>query len=258
MDHGDRHLLDHLVLGAAQAQIGRRKIVIRSGMSGPRRRTAPRWSAGSPRRGPSRPPPAPRPRRTTATLSIRAASSSGMPSSASPTSSSNRSGGTSSTASDPLRATVDVQSCRGGPGALLDGLDDAQAAAVTTPARPLAILAGAGLGQDPGAHPAHRLAGRHRRRRRPPRPRPHLHPQGGRRAARPARRRWACATGVAAGTFHAIAYAQLRQRWADQGTAAAALLDRKVRLLSAASCRTPRATVGRRRRPARSSGPRPA
>ena len=34
------------------------------------------------------------------------------------------------------------------------------------------------LGQDPGAHPPHRLPGPDRRPRPPPRPRPHLHPQG--------------------------------------------------------------------------------
>jgi DNA helicase-2/ATP-dependent DNA helicase PcrA len=36
---------------------------------------------------------------------------------------------------------------------------------------------------------------------------------------------------VTAGTFHALAYAQLRQRWADRGERAPALLDRKVRLI---------------------------
>src|SRR5439155_1591392 len=37
---------------------------------------------------------------------------------------------------------------------------------------------------------------------------------------------------VAAGTFHAIAYAQLRRRWADRGERPPALADRKVRLLA--------------------------
>src|SRR5439155_15325814 len=37
--------------------------------------------------------------------------------------------------------------------------------------------------------------------------------------------------GVAAGTFHAIAYAQLRQRWADTGESAPQLLERKVGFL---------------------------
>ena len=36
---------------------------------------------------------------------------------------------------------------------------------------------------------------------------------------------------VAAGTFHAIAYAQLRRRWADRGERPPALLDRKTRIL---------------------------
>ncbi|MBA3654063.1 MAG: ATP-dependent DNA helicase UvrD2 [Actinobacteria bacterium] len=37
--------------------------------------------------------------------------------------------------------------------------------------------------------------------------------------------------GVAAGTFHSLAYAQLRQRWADVGERPPALLDRKVRII---------------------------
>src|SRR5207302_1874922 len=37
---------------------------------------------------------------------------------------------------------------------------------------------------------------------------------------------------VTAGTFHGIAYGQLRQRWADLGARPPALLDRKVRLLA--------------------------
>jgi DNA helicase-2/ATP-dependent DNA helicase PcrA len=37
---------------------------------------------------------------------------------------------------------------------------------------------------------------------------------------------------VAAGTFHAIAYAQLRRRWADRGESPPVLLDRKARLLA--------------------------
>ncbi len=39
---------------------------------------------------------------------------------------------------------------------------------------------------------------------------------------------------VAAGTFHAVAYAQLRQRWADQGRKPPELLDRKVGLVARA------------------------
>ncbi len=37
---------------------------------------------------------------------------------------------------------------------------------------------------------------------------------------------------VIAGTFHAVAYAQLRQRWADRGERAPTLLDRKVRIIA--------------------------
>ena len=70
------------------------------------------------------------------------------------TSSSNRSTGTSITS--PLsQAFVRVGAVESG--ALLDGLNDAQRQAVTTDAAPLCILAGAGLGQDPCAHPPHRL-----------------------------------------------------------------------------------------------------
>ena len=61
---------------------------------------------------------------------------------------------------------------------------------------------------------------------------------------------------VAAGTFHAIAYAQLRARWADRGAEVPRLMDRKLRLRR----RPPRPAAGRRPRTssARSSGPRPA
>ena len=37
---------------------------------------------------------------------------------------------------------------------------------------------------------------------------------------------------VASGTFHALAYAQLRRRWADRGERPPTLLERKVRLLA--------------------------
>ena len=82
---------------------------------------------------------------------------------------------------------------------LLAGLDPAQRRAVTADEQP-AVHPGRGrVGQDPGAHPPHRLPRRRRARRSPPRARPHLHPQGRRpscrtrlgraRAARPAHRR---------------------------------------------------------------------
>jgi DNA helicase-2/ATP-dependent DNA helicase PcrA len=38
--------------------------------------------------------------------------------------------------------------------------------------------------------------------------------------------------GVVAGTFHAVAYAQLRRRWADRGERAPALLESKLRILA--------------------------
>ena len=74
-----------------------------------------------------------------------------------------------------------------------------------------------GVGQDPGAHPPHRLAGRA-----PATPTPATSWP----SPSPARPPASCATGcaalglragVAAGTFHGVAYAQLRARWADEG-----------------------------------------
>ena len=113
---------------------------------------------------------------------------------------------------------------------LLDGLDPAQRLAVTTPTHPLAILAGAGSGKT-------RVLTR--------------------------RIAYRCATGTAdarhvlavtftrkaaseldsrlrtlglrdlpaAGTFHALAYAQLRTAWSAEGKAAPTLLDGKGRIL---------------------------
>ena len=64
---------------------------------------------------------------------------------------------------------------------------------------------------------------------------------------------------VAAGTFHAIAYAQLRRWWADRGEPPPALLDRKARLLARLVAGPARASTapGRPSWPPRSSGPRP-
>jgi DNA helicase-2/ATP-dependent DNA helicase PcrA len=113
---------------------------------------------------------------------------------------------------------------------LLDGLNEAQHQAVSTDAAPLCILAGAGSGKtrvltrriafrvltDSAGAPhvlaltfTRKAAGELRSR---------LFQLGVRDA-------------VVAGTFHAVAYAQLRRRWADRGEQAPALLDRKGRIL---------------------------
>jgi DNA helicase-2/ATP-dependent DNA helicase PcrA len=113
---------------------------------------------------------------------------------------------------------------------LLHDLDEAQRRAVTSPAQPLAILAPAGSGKTRvltrriawrvatgDADASHVLALTFTRK-----------------AAGELRdrlRRLGLRDGVAAGTFHAVAYAQLRARWADEGRAAPGLLARKSRLL---------------------------
>ncbi|MGH9035724.1 MAG: ATP-dependent helicase, partial [Acidimicrobiia bacterium] len=122
---------------------------------------------------------------------------------------------------------------------LLSGLDERQRQAVTTPVSPLAILAGAGSGKtrvltrriayqattgriDAG----HTLALTFTRKA--------AGELSERLAALGLRRsgvRAGPATAVTAGTFHAVALAQLRRRWADRGEAVPALLERKVRLL---------------------------
>jgi DNA helicase-2/ATP-dependent DNA helicase PcrA len=116
------------------------------------------------------------------------------------------------------------------PADLLVGLTPAQLEAVTTPGQPLCILAGAGSGKtrvltrriawrvaEGQALAAHVLALTFTRR-----------------AADELSTRLAglgVRDQVAAGTFHAIAYAQLRRRWADSGERPPALLDRKTRIL---------------------------
>jgi DNA helicase II / ATP-dependent DNA helicase PcrA len=113
---------------------------------------------------------------------------------------------------------------------LLEGLDDAQREAVTTRAAPLAILAGAGAGktrvltrriawQARNAHidPGHTLAVTFTRKA--------AGELGDRLTQLGVRRQ------VAAGTFHAIALAQLRRRCEDRDRPMPKLLDRKARLL---------------------------
>ncbi len=118
---------------------------------------------------------------------------------------------------------------------LLDGLNDQQRVAVTSPTTPLCVLAGAGSGKTrvltrriayralSGAHdPRHVLALTFTRK------------AAGELSTR--LRSLGLRDSVAAGTFHAVAYAQLRTRWADRGVRPPELLDRKVgfvaRLLS--------------------------
>ena len=115
-------------------------------------------------------------------------------------------------------------------GMLLDGLDPDQVAAVTSPGAPLCILAGAGSGKTRvlTRRIAHRVAtdtacAGHV-----------LALTFTRRAADELTARLATLgvrDQVAAGTFHAFAYAQLRRRWADSGERPPALLDRKTRIL---------------------------
>ena len=114
---------------------------------------------------------------------------------------------------------------------LLEGLNPAQAEAVTTETNPLCILAGAGSGKTRvlTRRIAHRvLTGSAEAR--------HVVALTFTRKAAGELGSRLAAVGVrdqvVAGTFHAIAYAQLRRRWADRGDTPPALLDRKVRLLA--------------------------
>ena len=123
--------------------------------------------------------------------------------------------------------------------ALLRDLDERQREAVATPASPLCILAGAGSGKTRvlTRRIAHRvLTG--------DADAPHvLALTFTRKAAGELRSRLArlgvggsngdasSAANVVAGTFHAVAYAQLRRRWADRGERPPALLERKLRIL---------------------------
>jgi ATP-dependent DNA helicase UvrD/PcrA len=114
--------------------------------------------------------------------------------------------------------------------ALLDGLDATQRDAVTSTAAPLAILAGAGSGKTRVL--TRRIAWQSRERRIDP---AHvLAVTFTRKAAGELRARLGrlgVRESVTAGTFHAIALAQLRRRADEQGRAMPGLLERKVRIL---------------------------
>ncbi len=115
--------------------------------------------------------------------------------------------------------------------ALLEGLNDAQRHAVTAEAAPLCVLAGAGSGKtrvltrrvawrvEQGTADARHVLALTFTRKAAGELRSRLRALGVRHQ-------------VTAGTFHGIAYGQLRQRWADLCMRPPTLLDRKVRLLA--------------------------
>ena len=110
---------------------------------------------------------------------------------------------------------------------LLQGLNDAQTRAVTSTAQPLCILAGAGSGKTRvlTRRIAHRAATGSLETRHV------LAVTFTRKAAGELTRRLrdlGLRDSVAAGTFHAVAYAQLRARWNDRDIRPPSLLDRKV------------------------------
>lgn len=110
---------------------------------------------------------------------------------------------------------------------LLEGLNAAQLEAVTSEASPLRILAGAGSGKTRVL--THRIA--HRASAGTLDPNRVLAVTFTRKAAGELRTRLArlgLREGVHAGTFHAIALAQLRQRWEERGIRPPEILDRKV------------------------------
>ena len=167
-------------------------------------------------------------------------SSSGISSRASATSSSNRSGDTSTTG-------LSVGSPPMDPEALLEGLDEAQRAAVTSTAMPLVVLAPAGSGKTRvlTRRIAHRVATGAAD------PRHVLALTFTRKAAGELDdrlRRLGLRGDAATGTFHAVAWATLRTRWADQGRRPPALLDRKGPVLRELAPTVPRQGQAHRRR----------
>jgi DNA helicase-2/ATP-dependent DNA helicase PcrA len=117
------------------------------------------------------------------------------------------------------------------PEALLEGLDQAQRAAVTSTAMPLVVLAPAGSGKTRvlTRRIAHRVATGEAD------PRHVLALTFTRKAASELDdrlQRLGLRGDLTTGTFHGVAWGALRTRWADQGRTALALLDRKGQLLS--------------------------
>jgi len=133
---------------------------------------------------------------------------------------------------------------------LLEDLNPAQRAAVTSEAQPLCVLAGAGSGKtrvltrriswrvgQGTAGAGHVMAVTFTR-----------HAAG---ELRGRLRALGVRDQVAAGTFHGLAYAQLRRRWADRGERVPTLLDRKARVLGQLlSDRVGRAAAGAAGEPA--------
>ncbi len=110
---------------------------------------------------------------------------------------------------------------------LLRGLNPAQVSAVTSDASPLRILAGAGSGKTRVL--THRIA--YRAAVGEADPARALAVTFTRKAAAELRsrlNRLGLRNGVQAGTFHAIAWAQLRQRWEERGIRPPELLERKL------------------------------
>lgn len=127
------------------------------------------------------------------------------------------------------------------PARILADLDDRQRLAVSTPAAPLRILAGAGSGKTRvlTRRIAYRVATESAD------PRHVLALTFTRKAAGELRTRLGSLglrDDLAAGTFHAMAYAQLRSLWADRGQRPWTLVDRKVPIIAEL---LPRGTRGR-------------
>ena len=117
------------------------------------------------------------------------------------------------------------------PAALLEGLNDAQREAVTSDAAPLLILAGAGSGKTRvlTRRIAHRCLGDTAD------PRHVVALTFTRKAAGELGTRLrslGLRDKIAAGTFHAVAYAQLRRSWADRRVTPPTLLERKGQFLA--------------------------